>query len=125
MKAQEAQVGRGCRPATRPRDALAILHGIPIFGTLNIVLSVLTVLRPVPPGTSIRPMGVALRVMLVAAVTAAFGFAPGRIALACRWRRPGIAPTAAPCLLPTFTPWCSGGWTWKWVVERHGLVRSK
>jgi len=117
----EETKAKGVTSVPAVRILLFLLYGIPAAGTLNNFFSILTVLLQVPAGTSIRPMGLAMWVLLVAAVTAAAGGVLCIITVIW-WRKVPVLWINGVLAMPLCTaPYWVGIYFFRWFAAFRGL----
>ena len=109
----------------RDRILLGILYGVPLIGNVNNFFTVLFALWPVPAGTSVRPMGLALWIGLVGVATPIVGVSAASIVPFLRRTSPLILWSSFICALLSCTPFFTGLFTYRFIVNHHHLIESK
>ena len=104
---------------------LATLYGIPLLGNIHVASAWFFALWNVPPGTSLRPMGLACLTVLIAVATAAMGCPVSVLVLVRKRRTPLFVISALVCFALSLTPWFVGGWTMRFIGELHRLDFAK
>jgi hypothetical protein len=107
------------------RILLAVHTGIPVAGNLQAITTVVYALWSLPPGTNIRPMGLAMWIILVGIGTPIVGISVAIVTPFLRRTRPLILWSAFFCALLSCTPLFTGMLTYRYIVEHHRLVDSK
>ncbi|HUR38759.1 MAG TPA: hypothetical protein VM222_04675 [Planctomycetota bacterium] len=106
------------------RGLLLWLWGIPLVGNFNVLCSVYTTLHSVPPGTSVRPMGLALWLGLVSVGTAVCGVGLGGLT-AFLWRKvPLLLLSGCASAALSLTPFWVGTSFFRWFAATRGLILS-
>src|SRR5690242_9354541 len=104
------------------RRLVLVLIGIPLLGNILPLLLVLSSLWPVPPGADIRPMGLAVLMVLIPFGTAVLGLSS---ALAAFFRAPKsrkFLSCEAFCVLGSVSPYFLATFTFNFIVQYHHLI---
>ena len=116
--------GKGITSIPSVRLLLSLLYGIPIAGILNTMSSIVWVLHSAPPGTAIRPMGLAVYLFLVEVFTLLSGGILSIVTI-IRWRKePVLWLNAVAALALSVTPLWLGVYFFRWFAAYRGLVLS-